>query len=290
MAGTLVQSRIGKNNATIFAYNRNFKDDDLYKVTLLDKTNPVYKDRFAEVKRFFNKSTLGMLLHFAINGTPNTNYYKYRLERIFEGSWLDPNNLRHTYERSTFMYTNRLMLRYHNYKKGAQILELANALSLKKESLRVLDYGCGVADPSLFLALHGVDVTIVDLDDTKLEFARARFNNRGLSVRCVAAKQTEKPVDPGSEKYDVIIMAEFLEHVRNPRLFLEFALDHLNDKHGVFYDSLGPEHNHGIGGDHLAEAKTLMDGSDYAEYFSKKLCPINEFFGTDRYPHFYVKR
>ena len=155
--------------------------------------------------------------------------------------------------------------------------------------MNVLDYGCGIADPSMYLALNGTNVTIVDLDDDKFDFAVWRFEKRNLAFKSIKVTQTEKPVDLANQKYDFIIMAEFLEHVRNPRLFLEFALEHLNDQHGILYDSLGPSHNHGVGGDHLKEAKDLMIHSDYSSFFNKALSPLNAMFNTDEFKHFYIK-
>jgi len=91
-----------------------------------------------------------------------------------------------------------------------------------------------------------------------------------------------------NEKYDFIIMAEFLEHVRNPRLFLKFALKHLK-KGGILYDSLGSIHKHGVGSDHLKEAKELMDNSDYQRFHESNLIPLNDYLNTKEYNYFYIK-
>jgi 2-polyprenyl-3-methyl-5-hydroxy-6-metoxy-1,4-benzoquinol methylase len=231
-----------------------------------------------------------MVAHFLVKGTTNTSYYRFRLHQLFEQTGLNEEKLKLAYEKAAFMYTNRLMLRYHNYKIGVLILEIADRLSLDKDEIEVLDYGCGVADPSLYLALSGVTVTIVDLDDRKFDFANWRFQKRNLKVNSIRAAQTEEPIDLGNRKYDVIIMAEFLEHVRNPRLFLEFAVEHLHDQHGILYDSLGPFHNHGIAGDHLKEAKELIAHSDYSIAFKEMLCPLNAVLDRGEFEHFYMKQ
>ena len=288
MAGNFIQRAGGKRNATVFSYRRNFTEAEWLDATKLDKRRSVYIDRLNELTSFYGISTPRLILHYLRNGTPNTNYYGYRMNRHFDRIGTSPKNLKKAYESSAFMYANRLMLRYHTYSKGQRVLELAARLSLNPNDLRVLDYGCGVADISLFLALNGAQVTIVDLADSKFEFAQWRFAQRGLGVRAIAASQTEIPVDLGPETFDLIIMAEFLEHVRNPRLFLEYGLEHL-EENGVLYDSLGPVHVHGTGNDHLQEAKEQMDSSDYAEFFAQHLLSVDLYLETGRYPCFYIK-
>lgn len=263
VSGTFIQRKNDKRNATFFSYKNNFRNSEDCGLTKINKKYSLYKDRLYEVKSFFNKSISQMAIHYLVNGTPNTNYYRSKLHHIFEETGLDKEDLKSAYEKAAFMYVNRLMLRYHNYRLGKNILKTLEKLSLEKKQVSILDYGCGVADPSLYLALHGVNITIVDLDDIKLDFAISRFKKRNLNINYYRATQTETPVDIGPQKFDVIIMAEFLEHVRNPRSFLEFAIEHLNNEHGVLFDSLGPTHNHNISGDHLVEAKESMESSDY---------------------------
>lgn len=290
ISGNFIQSKTGKKNSTIFNFTGNIPDDPTFEITKIDKSKRLYSDRFQEVKDFFGKNMLQIILHYIRNGTPNTAYYRRQLASVFETSVLSEINLKRSYEKAAFMYVNRLMLRYHNYDIGKNALSIAKLLNIQPEELRVCDYGCGAADPSLFLALHGADITIVDLDDSKFEFCRSRFEKRNLTVKAFAAKQTESPVCAiGSDKLHFIFMAEFLEHVRNPRLFLEFALERLDDKTGVLYDSLGSVYNHSIGGDHLFETKQVMDNSDYKEYFERNLVSVNKLFSVNDFEHFYIK-
>ena len=196
------------------------------------------------------------------------------------------------YQITDFMYANRLMLSYHRYDTGYYALEvfqkLKNEVDYKK--LYALDYGCGVADPALFLALHGLKVTVVDLDTDKFRFAKQRFVERGLDVTAIAATQAKKPVYlPDNIKYDLIIMSEFLEHTYSPRTFLEFAMSHLKTG-GLFYDTLGPVYRHtDTDGDHLKEAKFEIEHSDYRDYYLENLLPVNAKFDCDKYKYFYMK-
>lgn len=289
LSGNFIQHRKRKKNTTFFNFKANIKDEKAFQITKLNPQHSLYRDRFCEVKRFFKKSTASMLMHYVLNGTPNTSYYKFRLHKIFKETGVTPERLKKAYEQTAFMYVNRLMLRYHKYELGERILAIAKKLGLKAGELSVLDYGCGVADPSLYLAFYGAQVCIVDLDDLKFDFAISRFSSRNLQVKSFGAKQTEIPVEVGPQKYDFIIMAELLEHVRNPRKFLEFAIAHLDNCHGVLYDSLGPTYNHSVGGDHLAEAKQSIESSDYTEFHSRHLIPLSRHLDLEGFENFYVK-
>tara|TARA_Y100000294_G_C8450012_1_gene294315 strand:- start:67 stop:828 length:762 start_codon:yes stop_codon:yes gene_type:complete len=252
----------------------------------------MYLDRMVEIRDFFDVSWISLLIFYIRNGTPNTNYFKTRLDSFFQICGTDEINLKKAYDSSSFYYVNRLMLRYHNYGIGKKAEEIISLITPERslQEVHVLDYGCGVADPTLFLALKGAAVTIVDLDNKKFEFAEERFTQRNLDVNAWPATDTERPIMISPDiQYDFIIMAEFLEHVRKPRRFLEFALSHLR-KGGLFYDPLGPIHKHGVGGDHLMEAKLEMETTDYATYYKEHLVPVNLVVNKECFDHFYVKR
>ena len=284
--GTLIQR--GKPNSTFFNHRENLADAPELECTKILSERTLYADRLQEVQSFYGVSRVRLLAHYLRNGTPNTNYYRQRLEDIFDSHGTDADRLKLSYERASFMYVNRLMLRYHHYRLGLQAQAIVKELTDRKPSeLRVLDYGCGVADPSLFLALQGAQVTLVDLADPKFDFTRSRFRARGLHHVAIAAEQTEEPV-PIEGVFDVVLMAEFLEHVRSPRRFLEYALDHLAQD-GVFYDSLGPVFRHNVGGQHLREAKAELSETDYEDFFGRNLQAVNDLLGKMDYPHFYVR-
>jgi len=197
--GNLIQSKKGKKYATIFTYKHNMINDRKFFITKINPQKSLYRDRLDELKKFYKKNTLQLVLHYILNGTPNTNYYRKGMLYSFEKIGTDKTNLKKAYEASAFMYSNRLMLRYHNYDIATKFTELAEKLSYDIKKIKVLDYGCGVADPSLFLALYGAKVTILDLDDIKFDFAISRFKKRNLKIKYKIAKQTEKPVYLGND-------------------------------------------------------------------------------------------
>lgn len=62
-----------------------------------------------------------------------------------------------------------------------ELLFLEKELDLKK-GMKILDLGCGDGDISNGLALKGYEITGVDIDDTKLKYAKKVSNGLGLSA------------------------------------------------------------------------------------------------------------
>jgi 2-polyprenyl-3-methyl-5-hydroxy-6-metoxy-1,4-benzoquinol methylase len=271
-------------------FRRRLRDEAWCAITKRDPKKTLYADRYAEVHEYFGLSTAQTIRHYLANGMPHTTHYRRRLIGIFDRLGVGEAELKGVYEQASFMYVNRLMLKYHRFRLGRSILELARDLGLEPGELRVLDYGCGVGDTSLFLASHGASVTLVDLDDEKFRFTLKRFENRGLKAHGVAATQTEEPVALGRAPFHFIIMSQFLEHVRSPRLFLEFALDRLEARCGILFDNNGPVYTHEAGGDHLRETEEAMRKTHYTEFHNASLTALNEHLSRDDLKDFYIKR
>ena len=83
---------------------------------------------------------------------------------------------------------------------------------------RVLDWGCGIAEPSIRCARKGLDVTAVDLEGSKtLEYARWRFKKHNVDMK------TEI-----EGKYDTIICLDVLEHMEEPMGLIDYFASILN--------------------------------------------------------------
>lgn len=108
------------------------------------------------------------------------------------------------------------MFGYHRYDICDHYLEIIDS---DEDSWSVLDYGCGVAEPAVYLGSLGFEATIVDLDTKLLDFASWRLKQRDIESKCVSANQTERPVNLPQDDYDFIVMSELLEDVRNPKYF-----------------------------------------------------------------------
>jgi ubiquinone biosynthesis O-methyltransferase len=91
------------------------------------------------------------------------------------------------------------------------------------DSLRVLDVGCGIgSELALPLARLGFQVTGIDIHAPSIEHARQLgCDVANLSYVCGPVEELKSP------PYDVVILSEVLEHLREPRPLLSATLDHL---------------------------------------------------------------
>jgi ubiquinone/menaquinone biosynthesis C-methylase UbiE len=81
---------------------------------------------------------------------------------------------------------------------------------------KVLDIACGTGYGSKMMKDAGAaSVTGVDLSPEAVEYARERYATSGVDFVCCNAEEYES-----SEKYDVIISCETIEHLQRPDLFL----------------------------------------------------------------------
>jgi ubiquinone biosynthesis O-methyltransferase len=96
------------------------------------------------------------------------------------------------------------------------------------DSLRVLDVGCGNgSELALPLARLGFQVTGIDIHGPSIEHAKQLgVDIKNLSYICGRVEDLKSP------PYDVVILSEVLEHLREPRFLLSAALEHLN-KNGM---------------------------------------------------------
>ncbi len=78
---------------------------------------------------------------------------------------------------------------------------------------RVYDFGCGVGTDALFLASQGYDVTLVDVDGPTFNFAKHRFERRGLKARFIESRDDLPELDTS---YDAVLCFDVLEHLPNP--------------------------------------------------------------------------
>jgi SAM-dependent methyltransferase len=246
-------------------------------------------DRYLELKNYNRLSHSDLLRIYIQVGFPNHPRWAKKIHARTEVDSIfgderyspPPNELLEGYRKKHFESNNRFMLGYHRYDISEQYLDLVGR-EIDPSDVSVLDYGCGVADPALYLACLGADATIADLDTKVLDFAIWRFNQRNIELQHFRAEQTESPVDiEGNNGFDFIVMNEFLEHVRDPMIFLEFVVDKIQTN-GLFYDPMGREYTHSVGGDHLPEAKEVVESDEYKRLHREEFERIEG--------HFYRKR
>ena len=164
---------------------RRSKWNSLIKRTQLNPAIPLFKDRERELVDFFHISLTNLRSLYIKEGFPNTRRFKSRLDGFFRDR-SDPGLLKIAYEEAAFFYCLRLMLAFERYSMISDYLDtlLAQHGNGKRslDNWKVLDYGCGVSDIGILLALLGAEVTICDLSDRKLSFAEWRYRIRKLEV------------------------------------------------------------------------------------------------------------
>ena len=96
------------------------------------------------------------------------------------------------------------------------------------DSLRVLDVGCGNgSELALPLARLGFQVTGIDIHAPSIEHGRQLgVGVTNLSFICGRVEELQSP------PYDIVILSEVLEHLREPHFLLLAAIEHLN-KNGI---------------------------------------------------------
>ena len=102
-------------------------------------------------------------------------------------------------------------------------------------TMRVLDIGCGGGLMSEPLARLGAKVVAIDSSKESLLVARQHAKERGLSIdyRNKALQEMEQEEMEEGKTFDLLCAMEVIEHVDDPRRFLEQAARLLKDK-GIF--------------------------------------------------------
>ncbi len=92
---------------------------------------------------------------------------------------------------------------------------------------RVLDFGCGVGTDGLYLASHGYDVTLVDVDGPAFRFAKHRFARRGLHA---TFRESRSIVPEVAAEYDVVLCLDVFEHLPDPLEAVQRLVGALRDQ------------------------------------------------------------
>jgi SAM-dependent methyltransferase len=80
------------------------------------------------------------------------------------------------------------------------------------EGRKYLDYGAGIGSDALVFAAAGFEVTLADVADPLLAFARWRCERRGITVQTIDLKRRQPP----AQTFDAAVCFDVLEHVHRP--------------------------------------------------------------------------
>lgn len=97
------------------------------------------------------------------------------------------------------------------------------------KALRVLDIGCGGGLLTEPMARLGAKITGIDASEKNIAVAKARQAKTGLEIDYRAGR-----VEDLTEKFDIILNMEVVEHVADQKLFLESCAKLLNPKGLMF--------------------------------------------------------
>jgi SAM-dependent methyltransferase len=105
--------------------------------------------------------------------------------------------------------------------ESLQRYRLAAAYSAGKT---VLDVGCGYGYGSYMLSLNACRVVRIDEDEEAIQTAKARYTRKNLNFHHAEA------IDylSGSQRYDLVVMFEVIEHVATQDLLLQLVQRALN--------------------------------------------------------------
>ena len=115
---------------------------------------------------------------------------------------------------------------------GVEALEAA----VGHRARTVLDFGSGIGSLGLLMARHGLDVTLAEINPSLSDYARWRFDRRGLSARFLDAGSGALP----EAAFDFISAVDVLEHLPDPRAALRSLAAALRPG-GTLFVHLPPE-------------------------------------------------
>jgi SAM-dependent methyltransferase len=92
----------------------------------------------------------------------------------------------------------------------------------KKSSLRILDIGCGSGHAvTRFLGKTEDHVIGIDMHPPNVAYAEKHFGHLGLRFSCIDAQELSST----GEVFDVVVLADVLEHLDDPSSILKMAVD-----------------------------------------------------------------
>ena len=109
----------------------------------------------------------------------------------------------------------RMFLDYNRYFEAGAIEDALESMHVDFSTIKVLDYGCGVADYGIYFARLGSYVRLLDIDSDALNFAIHRFKLEHFSFG----------ITDTITGYDLVIFGEVLDHLDSPYDVLQQAIN-----------------------------------------------------------------
>lgn len=90
-------------------------------------------------------------------------------------------------------------------------------IAAARRGQRYLDYGSGIGSDALVFASAGFEITLADVAEPLLAFAKWRCERRGIAVRTIDLKREQ----PRRQTFDAVVCFDVLEHVHRPLRMLD---------------------------------------------------------------------
>ncbi len=103
---------------------------------------------------------------------------------------------------------------------------------------RVLDYGCGVGTFTIWLAKQGAIVTGIDISDARIELAKRRAIEEGVSNATFLVMDAEN-LEFDDDYFDIVCGGAILHHLNLSKALSEIARVLKPGKMAVFIEPLG---------------------------------------------------
>lgn len=240
---------------------------------LLDPGQTLKQDRQAELAEYWQCSTEEVLQRYE---DFHVNKSRRKPKDSLDVS-TDEGVFAH-YRQEIEQHLTKKMLAYTRFDMAYKLLKYLNAYypPAKRPDIRVLDYGCGVADYALAFAAQGYHPVICDIPGSHLDFAQWRFKKRDIPYTAISV--TENNLYPDLGKVDIAICGEVLEHVRNPLKVIQ-SINQSMPRSGFFWSSGFPDDEREVGGTHLPEAAELrLESVNYLHKHFKKIKEIRHLY------------
>lgn len=105
-------------------------------------------------------------------------------------------------------------------KRSKPLVKKINSIKRLK-NLNILDLGCGYGSLSKTLGGFKVKVTSADIDEKSLKFAK-KFLSSNKNIKVVKIREEKLPFK--DNEFDIVILFDVIEHVKNPKITIEESL------------------------------------------------------------------
>lgn len=152
------------------------------------------------------------------------------------------------------------------------------------KSRTILDVGCGNGEMANRLISEGYDVYGTDASVTGIEIAKQR-NEKRFHVQDI--NSAKLPIELQDKKFDMIISTEVIEHLYNPRGYVEFCKNVLMQNGGGEMIISTPYHGYlknlalAVTGKMDSHFTVLWDGGHIKFWSVKTLTKLLEEFGFE---------